>query len=174
MSDKQSVHDLINEIIRVEGGYVDHPNDPGGATKYGITEKVARAAGYKGPMKDLPIELARSIYWDQYVVKPGFHFITPPDLLAEVVDTGVNMGPATAAKFLQRALNAVAGSGLTVDGQFGARSRQALTEYLQSRKGADVILTKAVNCLQGARYIELVEANSKNRSFINGWIANRT
>jgi len=169
-----TVNDIIQDIIRTEGGYVDHPNDPGGKTKYGITEKVARANGYKGDMKDLPMDFAHSLYFKKYVVEPNFNAITPPALLAEVVDTGVNMGPTTAAKFLQRALNAVAGSGLVVDGDFGKRSQQALTEYLQTRKGGDVILTKAVNCLQGARYIELVESNVKNRSFINGWIANRT
>jgi lysozyme family protein len=59
-------------IAAIEGGFADRDRqaDPGGATKYGITEKVARAWGYKGDMRDLPLETAKSIakagYWDKY------------------------------------------------------------------------------------------------------------
>lgn len=168
-----SLEKIINDTIEIEGGYVDHPNDPGGRTKYGITERTARANGYEGDMKDLPRDVAFGIYFSVYIVQPGFDLIGSDAIRAEVFDTGVNMGQMTSAKFLQRAINAVSGAGLVVDGHFGPRSQRACAEYLASRKNAESILLKALNCLQGARYIELVEANSKNRSFINGWIANR-
>ncbi len=167
-----TLNEIIFHTIDLEGGYVDHPDDPGGKTKYGITERVARANGYKGDMKDLTTGFAYTIYVSEYLIKPGFGDM-PEAIRAELFDTGVNMGPPTAAKFLQRALNALHASGLVVDGQCGKRTQAALTAYLQSRKNSEVILLKALNCLQGARYIELVESNSKNRSFINGWIANR-
>lgn len=171
-----TVREIIEEIIRVEGGYVDHPNDPGGATKYGITEKVARNAGYKGHMKDLPYNTAFDIYYGNYVVKPGFDKIVDVDhsIAAEVVDTGVNMGPAMAGKFLQRALNAVSGAGLVVDGVVGKRTINALVDFLRLRgpSGTKVLL-KMLNSLQCVRYIELTESNAKNRSFIYGWVANR-
>ena len=55
-------------LIGNEGGYVDNPSDPGGATRYGVTQRVARAHGYTGDMRDLPLEVAREIakrmYWD--------------------------------------------------------------------------------------------------------------
>ena len=44
----------INEIIKVEGGVVNDPNDSGGATNFGITEQVAREYGYTNDMRDLP------------------------------------------------------------------------------------------------------------------------
>lgn len=171
-----TVKDIIDEIIRVEGGYVDHPNDPGGATKYGITEAVAREHGYKGHMKDLPVTTAYDIYYKDYVVKPGFDKIADvdPAIAAEVVDTGVNMGPVVAGKFLQRALNSVAAAGLTIDGKVGPRTVSALADFIRLRKaGGTKVLLKMLNSLQCVRYIELTESNAKNRSFIYGWVANR-
>ena len=63
-----SIEAIINGVIEVEGGYVNHPSDPGGATNMGITEAVARSAGYKGDMRNLPRSTAYSIYYTRYVV----------------------------------------------------------------------------------------------------------
>ncbi len=171
-----TIESIIDDIIEVEGGYVNDPNDSGGETKYGITKATARAFGYTGDMKDLPISVAQKIYRQKYVVEPGFHKIADldPDIAAEVVDTGVNMGQVWGAKFLQRSLNALSGSGLVVDGAVGPRTLSALSDYLRLRKapGAKVLL-KMLNSLQCTRYIELVESNQKNRTFIYGWVANR-
>lgn len=170
-----TLDEIINRTIQAEGGYVNDPADGGGATNYGITEKVARSNGYYGDMRTLPIETARFIYRGEYLVKPGFDAFNnvSTELAAELFDTGVNMGPATATRFLQRATNAVAGSGLVVDGKMGPATRNAVNDYLKSRSNAASILVKALNCLQGARYIEIVEANPSQRKFINGWIAQR-
>lgn len=55
-------------LVGNEGGYVDNPADPGGETRWGITQRVARANGYQGDMRDYPIDSARSVakklYWD--------------------------------------------------------------------------------------------------------------
>ncbi|EJY0890163.1 hypothetical protein OE991_005197, partial [Escherichia coli] len=47
---------IFDEVLGKEGGYVNHPDDKGGPTKWGITEKVARAHGYRGDMRDLTRE----------------------------------------------------------------------------------------------------------------------
>ena len=56
------------QLLGNEGGFVDNPKDPGGATRYGITRRVALANGYAGQMQDFPLEQARDIakrlYWD--------------------------------------------------------------------------------------------------------------
>lgn len=163
---------IIDATIKAEGGYVNDPADRGGSTKYGITERVARANGYVGNMRDLPLQTARDIYFHEYATKPGFVSF-PSQVAAELFDTGVNMGTATATKFLQRAVNALAGSGIAVDGKMGPATRSAVNTYLQSRGNAVDILVKALNGLQCTRYIEIVEANPSQRKFINGWIANR-
>jgi lysozyme family protein len=59
---------LIEELLEREGGYVNHPNDRGGPTIYGITQAVARAHGYQGPMRSLPREEeAVAIYKRLYI-----------------------------------------------------------------------------------------------------------
>ena len=57
---------IINEIIRVEGGYVNDPRDSGGETNFGITVAVARANGYNGRMDCMPRDVAFDIYSAKY------------------------------------------------------------------------------------------------------------
>ena len=127
-------------------------------------------------MRDLPVTTAYDIYYKDYVINPGYHRLAEldPAVAAEVVDTGVNMGPSVAGKFLQRSLNALSGSGLAVDGAVGTRTVNALADFLRLRGPAGTkVLLKMLNSLQCVRYIELTESNAKNRSFIYGWVANR-
>ena len=175
------IKSIIDDIIKAEGGYSNNPNDSGGQTMYGITKSVAVANGYKGAMKDLPISLAENIYYTQYVSKPKFDLLIPlsESIAAEVIDTGVNMGPSVAGKFLQRCLNAFNSQGkayadITVDGKVGTGTASALKSYLGLRgKQGEIVMLKALNCLQGARYIELAEGRQANEDFVYGWIANR-
>lgn len=97
----QAFHKLLGH----EGGYVDHPKDPGGATCWGVTERVARAAGYRGHMRDLPVDLAKSIYRRQYW--DSVHADDLPSALRYAVfDAAVNSGHSQAIKWLQRAIGA--------------------------------------------------------------------
>ncbi|MEZ7524000.1 glycoside hydrolase family 108 protein [Burkholderia vietnamiensis] len=63
-----SFDDAFDALIGNEGGYSNDPKDPGGETMWGVTARVARAAGYTGPMRDLPRDTAKAIskrfYWD--------------------------------------------------------------------------------------------------------------
>jgi len=103
------VDELIDELIEREGGFVSHPADRGGPTRYGITEAVARAHGYAGAMNQLPRDEAAAIYRRLYWLRPRFDQVAEraPRVAAELFDTGANMGPAVAATFLQRALTAL-------------------------------------------------------------------
>lgn len=171
-----TVESIIDDVIKAEGGYANDPNDSGGETMYGITKATAKANGYTGEMKDMPRSVAVVIYRTQYVTAPGFEKVIQlsADVAAELVDTGVNMGPSWAGKFLQRSLNALNSSGLDVDGKVGPASIAALKSYLTKRGSqGETVLLRALNSLQCTRYIELTEANSKNATFIYGWIANR-
>lgn len=162
---------ILNDIIKVEGGFVDDPSDSGGATRYGITEAVARANGYKGSMRQLPKSLAFDIYSDIYWDSLGADAM-PDAVAAEVVDTGVNMGAIRAGKFLQRALNVLTQEDdLVVDGHVGPKTLEVLHDYAEDR-GTDV-LVKVLNCLQGHFYVHLAEKRRKDEKFIHGWFAHR-
>lgn len=175
------VEDLIYAVIDREGGYSNHPADRGGATNWGITEAVARAHGYHGDMRRLPRERAAEIYRRIYWLRPGFDRVArhAPRVAAELFDTGVNMGPGVAAGFLQRALNALNRGAadfpdLAVDRRIGPRTLDALAAFLARRgpAGEDVLL-KAVEALQGERYLRLAEQRPANEAFLYGWLANR-
>ena len=172
---------LIEDVIDREGGYVDHPADRGGPTRYGITQAVARAEGYTGPIRDLPRQLAARIYRRRYWQAPNFDRVATraPLLAAELFDTGVNMGPAIAATFLQRILNALNRqqrdwTDVTVDANIGARTLHALDTLLATRgPSAEAVLVKAINALQGERYVTLAERRPANEAFLYGWLAGR-
>jgi lysozyme family protein len=104
----------FDKLLKHEGGYSDHAADPGGKTRYGITEAVAREAGYQGDMRDLPLDLAKQIYKEKYWVE-----VLPPDVRYVVFDAAVNSGAAQAAKWLQRAC------GVIDDGVIGPQTIQA-------------------------------------------------
>ena len=175
------IDSLIEEVIGREGGYVNHPADKGGPTRWGVTEAVARAHGFRGDMcaypRDDAVAVYRRLYWD----RPGYHRVAAhaPKVAAELFDTGINMGPETATGFLQRALNALNRGGrdypdLAVDRRIGAQTLAALTGFLKVRGApGEAVLLKALDALQGARYVALAEGRPANEAFLYGWLANR-
>lgn len=170
------VNQIIDEVIRVEGGYVNNPADRGGETNYGITVAVARENGYLGPMADLPRSVAFTIYERRYVIRPGFDKVLAldTDIGEELIDTGVNMGPAVAGMFLQRWLNAFNCGELFVDGAVGNVTIAALKKFLAWRKeDGKKVLLRALNGVQAERYLSIAERDKSQRQFIYGWILNR-
>lgn len=170
--------DIINDIILVEGGYVNDSSDSGGETNFGITKTVARAFGYMDDMRLMPRGVAFDIYVAKYwdIVKADDMVELSEAVAAEVVDTSVNMGPNRAGTFLQRSLNVLNNRGssypdLTIDGNIGHATISALASYLYTRKGGTLV--KMLNCLQGAFYVELAERREKDERFIYGWFKNR-
>ncbi len=172
---------IIEGILGKEGGYVDHLSDKGGPTRWGITQTTARAHGYTGDMRNLPRETAKQILLSDYWTGPRFDQVASlSTLLAdELCDTGVNMGPSVASKFFQRWLTALNMRGklypdLIPDGAIGPRTITALKGYLSARgKEGEQVLLRALNCSQGARYLELAEGREANEDFLYGWVKER-
>src|SRR5690349_14840718 len=160
------VDQLIAALIDREGGFVDHPADKGGPTCFGITEAVARAHGYAGAMRQLSRSEAAAIYRRLYWSRPRLDEVAKRSarLAAELFDTGVNMGPAVAVTFLQRALTALNRNGqdypdLMPDGRIGEQTLSALDTFFAVRgtgKG-ETVLMRALEALQGERYLRLAE-----------------
>ena len=144
--------EAFQRLLGVEGDFVDHPADPGGATMWGITERVARANGYKGHMRDFPVSLAKQIYrasyWDAVRADE-----LPTAVRYSVFDAAVNSGVSQSVKWLQRAL------GVSDDGAIGPKT-------LAAAQAADGHVLKAK--MLGARLQFMTDLPSWP-SFGRGW-----
>lgn len=171
----------FDRVVLLEGGYSNDPSDSGGATRYGITERVARANGYEGEMWSLPLDCAKRIYRRQYwdMMRLDDVSLLSPGIATELFDTGINAGTATAIRFLQRLLNALNQGGalwrdMTVDGQIGPITLGALRAYLARRGGeGERVLFFALNGLQATFYVELAERRATDERFLYGWLRTR-
>jgi lysozyme family protein len=169
---------IIAAVFAVEGGYVNDPKDPGGETNHGITQAVAVQHGYTGPMKSLSQELATSIYFEDYIRKPGFEpFLKlSPAVAQELVDSAVNTGPARPSLWLQKALNSLNRGGRDfpstyVDGKVGPGTIQAYQalQRLRGRVQACELVVKLLDAQQAVYYMSLTGLNQ----YTTGWVSNR-
>ncbi|WP_310601423.1 glycosyl hydrolase 108 family protein [Desulfobulbus sp.] len=110
----------FTDLLGNEGGYSNHPNDPGGETMWGITAGTARRAGYTGPMKTMPVEVARKIYRERYW-NPAFDRM-PYEVAFQCFDAAVNSGPVVAVRWLQEAV------GVAADGIIGPVTMAAVAK----------------------------------------------
>jgi len=118
-------NEALTHILAAEGGYAHHPADPGGATRFGITQRTARAHGYRGDMRYFPLDQAaviyKSAYWD------ACRCDELPDLIRLVVfDAAVNSGPGQSLLWLQRCLGMTANGHITPATLAAARQADAL------------------------------------------------
>ena len=142
---------------------------------------MARAHGYAGAMAALPRDTAAAIYQADYWTRPGLDAVAAlsPMVAAELFDTGVNMGVAAAAGFLRRALNALNRNhadypNIAPGGPIDAAALAALKAFLRARgAGAETVSIKALDALQGERYIALAKQRPADEAFLHGWLANR-
>ena len=169
------------DLYGVEGDYSNDKSDSGGATRFGVTEAVAREHGYLGEMAELPYSKARAIYrasyWDALNLDDVAALSGPVAL--ELFDTGVNCGTNTAGVFLQRSLNVFNRlqadyKDVLVTGVVGSLTLDALRGFLNRRAPTgEKVLLRALNSLQGARYIKLAETREKDEKFTYGWFLQR-
>lgn len=169
----------LARLLGIEGDYADHPHDRGGKTRWGITERVARAYGYTGPMDQLPVELAQRIYREQYwdLLKCGAIAYLSEEIAYRLFDFGVNAGVSRAASALQRSLNlcnrqAHDYGDLIVDGVIGQVTIASLRAFL-ARRGAvgESIMLGALKVRQGDHWFDLAEIDPTQEDFVCGWFA---
>ena len=146
----------LETILHHEGGYVNHPKDPGGETNLGVTKRVYLEHGGTKDMKDLLVEDVAPIYkkgyWDKM---KGDELPNGLDLC--VFDFGVNAGPGRSAKYLQTMIGTVA------DGGIGPNTLAKLREYVE-----ETGLAKAIDNFQEARQ-DYYEKLSTFATFGKGW-----
>ena len=146
----------LKAILHHEGGYVNHPKDPGGETNLGVTKRVYEEFGGTKDMKDLTVEDVAPIYKKGYWDKMKGDDL-PSGLDLCVFDFGVNAGPGRSAKYLQTMIGTVA------DGGIGPNTLKAVANYVE-----EVGLEQAVENFQEARQ-GYYEKLSTFDTFGKGW-----
>lgn len=142
----ETLETALAHTLKVEGGYVDHPVDPGGATKFGITRKtlsqfLGREAT-KDDVKNLEWQTAKEIYKKNYWDKIGGDEL-PPALAILTMDVAINSGVNAAVKNLQRAANYL-GAGLTEDGIIGPKTIGAVNRLAETKENQDEMIGEYV------------------------------
>jgi lysozyme family protein len=176
----KSVSDIAEEIVAREGGYVNDPDDPGGATKYGVTIHTMRRLGIDltgdgrvsaADVRRLTREQARDIYVEHYFRRPGLARL-PETLQASVFDMYVNAG-GNAIRVLQRLLNEM-GETLTVDGALGPMT---LAAAHRAAEAAPEHIADAYGIARRNYYYALADARPASRKYARrrdggkgGWI----
>lgn len=158
--------DIIDRTIQREGGFVDHPSDPGGATNMGITQvTLSRYLGCPATRAEvvaLTHETARDVYQKEYMDAPQFDRIEDMWLREVAFDAGFLFGPARASMFLQEA------AGVAADGRIGPVTLGAVNEQDPRDLGRRIIASWL------RRHGDRVQSGRSSYQFIGGWIRRAT
>lgn len=148
---------IISDVIKREGGatVTQNPNDQGGRTQYGISEKANPEAWADGKVT---AEEARAIYESKYLKGPGFDKISDVKLQAQLVDFGVNSGPRIAIQKLQGVI------GAAVDGVLGPHTLELLAK-LNPRDVSNNLVAARVRMIG-----RIVQKNPSQLQFLYGWL----
>jgi len=165
------IDDILAGILLREGGFVDNPADPGGATNMGITQATLSAwlgrPATVDEVKSLTADTAKAIYNANYYAKPRIDRL--PALIQPVMlDAAVNSGPGQAVKWLQQVLNARGYGPLTVDGGIGPATISAVNKAA-AEMGND--FNKALVEARRAFLVSLAQNNPSQQQFEKGWMA---
>lgn len=183
-NDQARWNQVFARILRVEGGFVDDAKDRGGATKFGISLRFAKAEGLvdanRDGFKDLDLNLdgvidgfdirqltadiAEALYFQHFWKGPGF-WTLPRPIDAALFDQAVNGGTTAAIRLLQRACSRC-GVPLKDDGVLGPKTRAGVAEAIRGGRLLEVYRTEAAN-----RYAAIARADPTQKRFLNGWLA---
>lgn len=174
------VREIANEIVAREGGFVNDPDDPGGATKHGVTIGTLRRLGIDvnrdgridvADVKALSRAQAVDIYLTHYFEGPGIAAL-PEVLQASVFDMYVNAG-GNAVKILQRLLTEM-GFPCEPDGEIGPQTIRAAAKAFEA---APAHLADAYGIARRNYYYALAEKRPASRKYARakdggkgGWI----
>lgn len=150
----------LEYTLEFEGGYSDDPDDHGGATNFGVTQKTLDAYRAKHPefpasVKGLSVELAAEIYRDEYW---RYDDIKSQRVATKLFDMGVNFGRATAVMMLQRGLGAYP------DGMFGPMTLASVNST-----PANVVLALLADACE-KRYVAILRKDPSQEKYRKGWL----
>ena len=159
---------VLDDIIKVEGGWVNNPVDHGGPTNLGITLRVLqnhRPSASVEDLVDLTVEEAQAIYYADYV--GPFTIIEHDEIFGFVCQSAVQHGPAKAIRLLQTACNMLyASTPLAVDGNFGPETKRIVSRcvtFNAFRLYCELIRARA------RYYADILKADKTQLRFAAGW-----
>ncbi len=151
-----------------EGGYVNHPADPGGATNFGIIQRnldrwngAHPELGFPGDVKNLTRDQAAVIYRADYW---RWDDIREPAIGIKLFDIGVNCGTGASIKLLQKALNTLVQPPIDVDGKLGPATLAAANAQ------PGTALMQALCDVQKDYYLAIIASNPSQAVFKDGWM----
>lgn len=155
----------FNDLILKEGGYSNDSTDRGGETKYGITISVARQNGYKGPMEDLPLTLAKEIYKKNYWRKEfeSFHWVIAEFLF----DMNVNHGYKGMSLILQNSINLLTKNNIAEDGVAGKITYSTAAKLNQEK------LFYMLFSYRCKYFVDIAKKDESQEKYVFGWTKNR-
>ncbi len=174
---------IAREIVKREGGFVNDPDDPGGATKFGVTIHTMRRLGLDldgdgdvdiADVKAVTADIAVDLYLDHYFRRPGIYRLPAP-LQATVFDMYVNAG-SRAIKILQQVVNetGITDTPLAVDGGIGPLTLSAVTRAFDDMGD---LLVDAYGIARRDFYYRLADRRPASRKYARrrdggkgGWI----
>ena len=176
----EKIRAIARDIVRREGGFVDDPDDPGGATKHGVSLHTLRRLGLdldgdqdvdRADVERISEALAEEIFLKEYFEKPGISRLPEP-LWATVFDMQVNAG-AQAIRILQR-LVCDMGVSCAVDGVIGPKTLAAVQSTISR---AQSFLVDAYGIERRKYYFSLADRRASARKYCltraggkGGWI----
>jgi lysozyme family protein len=174
----------IGIILKHEGGLVDHPNDPGGITNFGVSMKFVLAELQKDgdadgfidgdfdhdgdidpdDIRKMTVQQAMGVYrrcwWDKF----HYELFKDQDIATKVTDMSINMGNVRAHKLVQAAANKIWSPSLLVDGVIGSRSFNVLNELHPGKLIAEICREQA------GFYNRLSDQKPQMKVFLKGWL----
>lgn len=175
------------KTAQIEGGYSNHPDDPGGETICGISRRyypywggwqfVDAVDDKKSLLKHRGFiykvsTFYKTIFWDYF----SLDAVDDQTLANEIYDSAVNLGHSRVTKWIQTALNILNRKqkkwfDIAMDGAFGPTTRKTLLVAMDEGEGRYIL--KLLNAYQGTYYSEVCLKNEKKESFIHGWLNHR-
>jgi lysozyme family protein len=169
----------LDIVLRHEGGYVNDPRDPGGATHHGISLRWLKDQGLEAgdvdgdgdidaaDIKALTPDQAAELYREKFWTPLGLDAL-PAAVAVSIMDFAVNAGPRQSVKDLQRACTLL-GQDLVADGAMGPKTRAAVAEVCSGNHGAERLA--ATHLLLRCRfYATLAGKRPALAAFLRGWV----
>jgi lysozyme family protein len=146
--------EIVNKIIKLEGGFVNDRDDLGGETKFGISKRSFPEYDIPNLTIDTAIELYKEYYW-----KPSKASKLPKDIIGQYFDMVVNLGQGNAVKTLQKAINGSTKNKIAVDGRIG-------NQTIDAAQGLDPMRLAAYRIKY---YTDIISKNPIQEKFYFGW-----